>query len=500
MKKGIALIVMLMLAVLMLSGCNLIGYDEELDGAQVVAKVNEHEITKADWQNYRDYLIAYEQQYMQQYYGFAMPVDDEMIASYGENALEQAIQSFVMEDKIAELGLSPLSEEEAAEVDEYAQEMYDFYKLMVRYQYYPDVETVEEEQARLAAATPSEATAAEATAAEATTAEATAAEAVATMTDAELDALLAQELEAMGMTVEYFVNNETSTRITEKLYDQVTAEVAVTDEEIKAEFDSLVETQKTNYDANPTAYASAESNGSDLYYVPEGYRGVKNLLIGFSDEKKTEISELKDAKTLADNTVTEMQSQLDELNAQDTAELDEEAKADYDEQVASVTEQLTNAQKMSEEAETRLSEVTEAAYAEIEAYAADVLAQAQSGANFDDLVKAYGEDDGMMTEPALSRGYLVCEGLGIYEQAFQDAAMALENVGDVSAEPVKTSYGYHILQYAQDIPAGAVEYTDEIKEKLSDKLLSAAQDAAYQAAITQWVSEANVTTYPKLMK
>ena len=41
MKKGIALIAMLALAVVMLSGCNLIGYDEELDGAQVVAKVND---------------------------------------------------------------------------------------------------------------------------------------------------------------------------------------------------------------------------------------------------------------------------------------------------------------------------------------------------------------------------------------------------------------------------------------------------------------------------
>ena len=48
MKKGIALIAMLALAVLMLSGCNLIGYDEELDGAQAVAKVNDTEITKAE--------------------------------------------------------------------------------------------------------------------------------------------------------------------------------------------------------------------------------------------------------------------------------------------------------------------------------------------------------------------------------------------------------------------------------------------------------------------
>ena len=69
MKKWIALIVMLM-AVLMLSGCNLIGYDAELDGAQVVAKVNGTELTKATWESYRDYLVAYEQQYYQQYFGF----------------------------------------------------------------------------------------------------------------------------------------------------------------------------------------------------------------------------------------------------------------------------------------------------------------------------------------------------------------------------------------------------------------------------------------------
>lgn len=69
----------------------------------------------------------------------------------------------------------------------------------------------------------------------------------------------------------------------------------------------------------------------------------------------------------------------------------------------------------------------------------------------------------MNNEPNKSRGYLVCDGLSIYEQSFQDAAMALEKVGDVSAELVKTSYGYHILQYATDIAAARIEYTDEIR-------------------------------------
>ena len=47
MKKGTALIAMLLAAALMLSGCNLVGYDSELDGAQVVARVDGTDITKA---------------------------------------------------------------------------------------------------------------------------------------------------------------------------------------------------------------------------------------------------------------------------------------------------------------------------------------------------------------------------------------------------------------------------------------------------------------------
>ena len=132
--------------------------------------------------------------------------------------------------------------------------------------------------------------------------------------------------------------------------------------------------------------------------------------------------------------------------------------------------------------------------------AQDVLARAQAGEDFDSLVETYGQDTGMNNEPNKSRGYLVCDGLSVYEQSFQDAAMALEKVGDVSAELVKTSYGYHILQYATDIAAGEVEYTDEIKSNIYDTMLSDAKDAAYEAAVTQWVSEAKVTTYPKVMK
>ena len=229
MKKGIALIAMLALAVMMLSGCNLIGYDEELDGAQAVAKVNDTEITKAEWLAYRDYLASYYQQYMQQYFGYSMQITEEDLEVYGETALENMIKSQVLADKMAELGFDPLGEEDAASVEAYADSMLSFYKQLVRYQNYPDVETVEEEAERLAQEA---AAAAEATPDEAD-GETAAAEAVATITDAELDEMLTRDLEAMGYTREYFVQSQTATVQQELIEEYAAKDVAVSDDEVR---------------------------------------------------------------------------------------------------------------------------------------------------------------------------------------------------------------------------------------------------------------------------
>ena len=483
MKKWIALIAIMLVALVTLSGCNLIGYDEDLDNAQVVATVNDTDITKAEWKNYTEYLANYYQQYYQQYFGITMPMTDEDVAAYGDAALEQLIQSVVLQDKVKELGFDPLGEEDAAEVEEYADSMMEFYKLMMRYQNYPDIETVEEEQERLAAEaeeTPSEPV-----------------ETVATLTNADLDALLESDLSAQGITREYFVESRTASVQSDKIYEYATADVTVTDEQVKAEFDSKVASQKESYDATPTLYAS---NSASAYYVPEGYRGVKNLLIKLTDEDQSAIDELNDTLTTAKNTLNDVNGQLEDLRAENTSAYDEETLASYNEQIAALEEQATAAQATIDETTAAVEEKTETAFAAILPKAQEVLALAQSGEDFDTLVETYGEDSGMKSEPNKTQGYLVCDGLAIYEQSFQDAAMALEKVGDVSAELVRTSYGYHILQYATDIVAGEVEYTDEIKNTIHDDMLKQAQDAAYDAAVTQWVSEATVKTYDKVMK
>lgn len=489
MKKRIALIAMLLAAVMMLSGCNLIGYDAELDGAQVVAKVNDTELTKAEWLAYREYMANYYNQYYQQYFGMTMPMDEATIAGYGEQALEQMIESTVMVDKMEELGYEPLPEEDAAEVAEYADSMVEMYKMLLRFQNYPDLETVEEESERLA----KEATASEATASEP-------AVPVATVTDAELDAMLNEELAAIGYTYEYFEQSQTASVQNDKLYAHATESVTVTDEQVKAKFDEQAAQQKESYDANPAAYASAVNNDVDTYYIPEGYRGVKNLLVMLTKDAQNEIdaleSELKTAQALLDDG----NKQLEEIKAEDLSAYDEADLAEINEQIAALEAQVTEAQATIDEKQAKIDEATEAAFAEILPAAQDILAKAQAGEDFDALIETYGEDTGMLAEPAKTQGYLVCDGLAIYEQAFQDAAMALANVGDISAELVKTSYGYHILQYTSDIAAGIVEYTDEIKNALHETMLTEAKDAAFEAAVAQWVSEAKVETFPKVME
>ena len=313
MNKRFALIALLLAALMLLSGCNLIGHDDELDGAQVVAKVETSqdttEITKAEWEAYRDYLASYYQQYFQQNFGVSMQLTDDDIASYGEAAVEQLIESVVLEGKMKELGFEPLPEEDASDVESYADNMFNFYKMMIRYQNYPDLETVEEEEARLAALE-------EATGSEATPAEAVDTERKATVTNDQLDEMLVNDLNTVGYTRDYFVQNQTASVQREKIREYAAKDVAVTDEQVKEEFDKRVAAQKESYDAAPAGYVTAENNGTTNYYVPEGYRGVKNLLIKFSDEKQSEISDLNSAISTANTTLSDAQKQLDDLKAE----------------------------------------------------------------------------------------------------------------------------------------------------------------------------------------
>ena len=92
----------------------------------------------------------------------------------------------------------------------------------------------------------------------------------------------------------------------------------------------------------------------------------------------------------------------------------------------------------------------------------------------------------MKDEARLATGYSVHNDSILFDPAFQKAAMALEKIGDVS-KPVVGQYGVHILQYLRDVPGGATELTDEMKEEFRASLLSELRTEALNSALDEWV-------------
>lgn len=206
---------------------------------------------------------------------------------------------------------------------------------------------------------------------------------------------------------------------------------------------------------------------------------VKQILVKFTEEDAAVLTEKTTAYTTAQTALTDAKKALDEA-AED---------ADKEALQAAVDE----AQKALDEAAAAMKAAEETACQNIQAKTDEIYAKATAeGADFDALVAEYNEDTGM---PAA--GYAMREGYATFVPSFTKAGMALANVGDVS-EPVQSSYGYHIIQYAADIPEGTVAL-DTVRETLENELLNAKCDEAYTAALASWVEEAQVKTYPERM-
>ena len=122
---------------------------------------------------------------------------------------------------------------------------------------------------------------------------------------------------------------------------------------------------------------------------------------------------------------------------------------------------------------------TDAELKEADAKVKDIQAKLKDGADFDALMNEFSEDPGLATEPD---GYIFGKGQMVPE--FEEAAYALE-VGEVS-EPVKSTYGYHIIKReALDIP------DSEIDEFLSTEM-QLIQYSKFEKLYGDWKNEAKI--------
>lgn len=261
----------------------------------------------------------------------------------------------------------------------------------------------------------------------------------------------AKALEEGGVTLASVTEQIKQNWWTRKYYDYTVKDVTVTDEEVQARYDALLNEQKADFDATPENFEYAHQTGRAVVYRPAGYRAVRDILIGFESPE--------DAAKAADL--------LEDLEM-----IDEDPDA------------LAQAQQA-------LNDL----YAPLEAKAAEAQQKLADGASFESLMDEYGTSDALKTEPLRSEGFYIADNSFVNSAEFVQGAMMLEQPGQVSS-PLRSAHGVHLVQYIGDVTPGEVSL-DEAREAVAADALHEKQAAYYDQQRKTLLDEAHVKYYPE---
>lgn len=401
----------------------------ELKDTDLLMTVNGQQVTWAVAKPYYDSLAS---QYSV-YYDMTLPENVEMFRAV---AAENALYETLLMQKATELGLAPLSEEDKAaaitEADAIWEENVTYYIANT----HPEL-TEESTEAEKAAARD---------------------EAIAYLNEA-------------GFTIEYVRENYTESTILERLFKQITQDVAITDADVEAEYQAQVAADKALYENDLNAYVAYNSNvdmnnmymmytgqGTAMeyaWYRPAGFRGVKHILLSVDDALMQEYQNIQ--AQLEEQIAAEGEEAAEGTETTETTETPV-TQADLDNAKAAI---LASCQEKIDEINQRLA----------------------NGEDFVALIPEYTMDSDNTYEVCVASTDLVPE--------FVEAAFSVDTVGDVSA-PYISQYGIHIVKYMEDIPAGPIEMTEEQRQAKYDSLLAARQDEVYNAAVEEWESASTV--------
>ena len=317
-----------------------------------------------------------------------------------------------------------------------------------------------------------------------------------------------------GYTKESFLASAIANANRDLIEETVKGEITeVTDEELKQAFDDKVAADQESYEEDHGAFESAMSSESEtVYWIPEGYRTVKHILVKPADDVLQAVTDARSALSDAEKALEDLRTELDDLDDKDADDTEAESEAEEEEAAedeaaedASETEAeaaepartADDIQKDIDDAEAALEPLK----AEVEKAEADCLASVQdkldeiygkieAGEEFAALIEEYGEDPGMKNEPTATRGYYVHADSTTWDQNFTNGAMALEKVGDVTETPVISTSGVHIIRYESDAQAGAVDF-DSVKDALRDETLETMKSDHFEAELKSWVEALN---------
>ena len=126
---------------------------------------------------------------------------------------------------------------------------------------------------------------------------------------------------------------------------------------------------------------------------------------------------------------------------------------------------------------------------EDEATAKEIIKKLNDGEDFAKLAKEYSTDKSN-AEKGGALGYF---GRGEMVEPFENAAFSM-NVGDISKEPVKTDFGYHIIKVTDKKEAKEADF-ETSKEQARDMLVEERVNEQYSNWINEKMEEYDIKTY-----
>jgi len=274
-----------------------------------------------------------------------------------------------------------------------------------------------------------------------------------------------------------------------KMEEILMAEVeALSEDDLYAAYEQRVIEDEDTYSFSDGSFESAMMEDEpNVCWIPDGYRTVKHILLTPSEDLMGAYMDasyaLEDQEYLLEDLHMELDTLLDnDAETTENADLlrtEDEIRAD-----------IAAAEDMLPELEKALADAEEACLNDIQPIAYEVYARLEKGEDFETLMAEYGEDPGMKNEPTMSRGYYVSASSANWEQNFTNGAMALENVGDYSPAPVLSGSGAHIIYYASDVTGGPVPF-EEIRDSLHDATLESKKTAHVEEVMTGWIDALN---------
>ena len=257
----------------------------------------------------------------------------------------------------------------------------------------------------------------------------------------------ARMTEDAGITLESIEATLTREALKQRYFDEVVKDVSVTDDEVKTCYDELLASQKSSFSDYPDECEYLHNDGELVLYRPRDYRAVRDILIPFPTEQ-------------AQDELLALMNQIE------MGEMDEAWHAQVD-----------------------------ALYAPLEEKAREAQEKLAAGAEFESLMDEYGCSDAFKTEPLRSQGQYIADDTFIYSQEFVEAALILEQPGQVSS-PVRSYAGVHLVQYIGDAPAGEIPMA-EVEDAVRAQALSRKQAIAYDQQRDAMLEQAHPKYYPE---